>query len=69
MPRTAVRKVIDGIRRFTLCHLPGWPFKRCAVCGRMFLRRPWYYANPFEEHCSRKCADDELAFLDSWYGT
>lgn len=39
-------------------------WRRCIICGRWFGRLGWW--NPFvgvnviEEHCSRKCADQDL---------
>jgi hypothetical protein len=48
------------LRWWVMCHLPGWPWKRCVECGRLFLRQTWWWPNPFEEHCSRECADAEL---------
>jgi hypothetical protein len=60
---SAFRRIL-GLSRFRwwcMIHLPGWPWKQCVVCGKRFRRKPWWNANPFEEHCSRKCADVDLA--------
>lgn len=64
--RSFVREALGlgRVRWWAMCHLPAWPWKCCVVCGERFRRRPWWNANAFEEHCSRLCADIELAELD-----
>src|ERR1700677_631346 len=56
------RKILgkSRLRWWVMCHLPAWPIKRCVFCGKLFLRKPWWNANAFEEHCSKLCADGEL---------
>lgn len=66
LPASKMRAILRyGVVRWWLAlYAPAWPWARCGECGKRFRRRPWYNANHFEEHCSKKCADAELERLD-----